>query len=393
MKETPLKPRERILFYTRPCYLDAALEYIRLVKDRYDLVVVIQLSESELKSNILDLNIDINQFSGIVDYEFVENSWGLEYLAEYFKGCKVVFALFKNGLYNTVKQSVTLIKFIQSVKPDYLHFDDFTGKQAILAPYLWVKRAKLVLNIHDPKPHSGEFTFNRQLLQSFLYRLPKKLVFFSKFSLELGPRFRNQRSFCVKLLPYTVFRHFHSAALEGVNREYISFVGRISKYKGVDLFLDSIQIITKKFPTQKFLIAGKTLFGYKLNNMVVEALKDNLTVVEKHLSNNEMVDFISKSRVVVCPYLDATQSGVILTSYALNTPVIVTNVGGLSEYVEQSAFGSVTKSISAEDLATEVIRFLEDANQGKSIHTNTFSDYFEHDRTNNLRTYSLIYSG
>src|SRR5690606_26719718 len=40
-----------------------------------------------------------------------------------------------------------------------------------------------------------------------------------------------------------------------------------------------------------------------------------------------------ESQFVVCPYKDATQSGVIMTSFALNKPVIATNVGGLKEMI------------------------------------------------------------
>ncbi len=40
-----------------------------------------------------------------------------------------------------------------------------------------------------------------------------------------------------------------------------------------------------------------------------------------------------QSTFVVCPYLDATQSGVVLTAYAFGKPVIATQVGGLPEYV------------------------------------------------------------
>ena len=36
----------------------------------------------------------------------------------------------------------------------------------------------------------------------------------------------------------------------------------------------------------------------------------------------------------MCPYTDATQSGVVYSSFALNTPVIATNVGGLSEMID-----------------------------------------------------------
>jgi glycosyltransferase involved in cell wall biosynthesis len=391
MRENLSNTRERIFFYTRPCYLDAALEYISLVKDRYDLYVVIQISESEQRSNILNLEVNLDDFDGLVDFEAVESTWGLSYLAEYFEGCKVKFAVFQNGTFNAIKQSVKIMKLIRSIAPSYIHFDDFTGKQAFLAPYLLLNRAKLVLNIHDPIPHSGEFTLSRQFIRFGLYKLAKKLVFFSEFSASLGVKSRNQESYCVKLLPYSVFKHFLSDEPKTLGREYVSFVGRLSKYKGIDLFLSSIPLVTQKFPNQKFLIAGKPLFGYSMDKTTIQRLSGHLEVTEKHLTNVEMVNFIAKSKVIICPYLDATQSGVILTSYALDTPVIVTNIGGLSEYVAAPLTGLVTKSNTAEGLANEIIAFLQAESDNQSKPQTKFLDVFKRDRKNNLKVFDIIY--
>ena len=54
---------------------------------------------------------------------------------------------------------------------------------------------------------------------------------------------------------------------------------------------------------------------------------------------DELSALIQESSFVVCPYKDATQSGVVMSAYALKKPVIATRVGGLVEMVEDKKTG------------------------------------------------------
>jgi glycosyltransferase involved in cell wall biosynthesis len=114
----------------------------------------------------------------------------------------------------------------------------------------------------------------------------------------------------------------------------ISFLGRISKYKGVELFIEAIELTNKNFPDEQYWVAGKPIGNYYIPK--TEQIISNLKLELKHLSNQELTDIISDSKVIVCPYIESTQSGVIMTAYALCKPVIVTNVGGLPEYVKNN---------------------------------------------------------
>ncbi len=386
-----IKPK--ILFYTRPCYLDAALEYINLIKEDFELTVVIQLSESEKKSNILNLNVDLNNFSCIEDYNLVRSAWSLDYLSTYFANCEVKFAIMHSSKSGTLKTNHAIKKLVADLMPDYVHFDDFTGKQVFLLGLLLKYRSKLILNIHDPLPHSGEFSLVREIVRRILYRLPKRLVFFSKYSEGLFAKRNFQTSYILKLLPYTVFQRFVSVNNATSKKSLVSFVGRISKYKGVELFMKSIPLVLSQYPNQKFVIAGKSLFNYSLDSDHVLELKSSLKVFDKHLTNTEMADIISESRLIVCPYLDATQSGVILTAHALNTPVVVTGVGGLPEYIVEGTTGGISKELTPVSLATEITKLLEklDGFREGTMTPTTFSK--AEDRLYNLKMVREVYKG
>ena len=83
----------------------------------------------------------------------------------------------------------------------------------------------------------------------------------------------------------------------------------------------------------------------------------NIEFQLKHLSNQELCTIIQASKIIVCPYRDATQSGVIMTALALNTPIIVSNQGGLPEYIENNITGMIANT-DAVSIASAIETFI-----------------------------------
>ena len=60
-----------------------------------------------------------------------------------------------------------------------------------------------------------------------------------------------------------------------------------------------------------------------------------------YVSNDQTASLFERAQVAVCPYVNATQSGVVLTAFAFGCPVVATDAGGLPEYVTDGVSGSV----------------------------------------------------
>ena len=64
---------------------------------------------------------------------------------------------------------------------------------------------------------------------------------------------------------------------------------------------------------------------------------------------------IKESDAVICPYTDATQSGVVMTAFAFGKPVIATKVGGLPEMLDNGELGILIPPKNAEAIKNTFI--------------------------------------
>jgi glycosyltransferase involved in cell wall biosynthesis len=380
--------KKNIFYYTQIYYLDFALEYIKLASKDFKINLYIELSPEALQANIFNLSINLNSYPTLIDYNDVKFDWGINSLDSYLENCYVIrFVVHphKRSLsLNSLFISIRILKILKNSNFDYIQMEDISLRTIGFLPYMFSHRNKIILNIHDPKAHSGEFSYKKALLKLLYYRVSHKFICFSDFSKNiLNKKHINKQIYLIKLLPYSYYKNFVNPNNK-ILKNKISFVGRISKYKGVDLFIDAINLLKIKFPYQEYQIAGKLSNGYELNFNNIDL--DKVKIFNHYLSNNQLVQIIQSSKIIVCPYKDATQSGVIMTSYALNCPVIVTPTGGLPEYVINNVTGIITKQISAQAIADAIIQILEFELSGNE------EDYLMNDfKELNTKQMNLIY--
>ena len=125
----------------------------------------------------------------------------------------------------------------------------------------------------------------------------------------------------------------------------VLFVGRIKKYKGLDLLAKAWPLVTN--PKKYLTVAGKGADSFRLEQIAAN-------IVDKWLSNSEIEDLIRSSKLVVLPYIEASQSGVIAIAHSLSTPVVATPVGGLIDQISVGKNGLIARSISPESLAEAI---------------------------------------
>ena len=70
-----------------------------------------------------------------------------------------------------------------------------------------------------------------------------------------------------------------------------------------------------------------------------------------------MEKYFVASDLVVLPYESATQSGIVQIAFGFDKPVIVTNVGGLSDVVEDGKTGYIVEPRNGQALAEAISKY------------------------------------
>ena len=142
----------------------------------------------------------------------------------------------------------------------------------------------------------------------------------------------------------------------------ILFFGFIRKYKGLDLLFRALKILKDKNSPflPKLLVAGEYYGGREeYENLIKELdIQDLLIMRTEFIADNEVRCYLSAADFVIQPYRDATQSGVTPLAYHFEKPMLVTEVGGLSDLVPDGKVGVVTTP-DPESIATGIERLYE----------------------------------
>lgn len=139
----------------------------------------------------------------------------------------------------------------------------------------------------------------------------------------------------------------------------ILFFGLVRKYKGLDIL---IQALGQTSRPVKLLVAGEWYEGRSEVDLMIKrlGLSDRIDIRDHYISDSDVKYFFSAADVVVQPYRNATQSGVVQTALQFGKPSIVTGVGGLPEMIEHGVSGWVVKPEDPKALAEAIDTFYED---------------------------------
>jgi glycosyltransferase involved in cell wall biosynthesis len=148
------------------------------------------------------------------------------------------------------------------------------------------------------------------------------------------------------------------------DRPTLLFFGLIRPYKGLEYLLRAMPLVAREVDCL-LLVVGEFYEPKERYTRLIEDLRlgERVKLVDRYIKNEEVSLYFRCADVVVLPYVDATQSGVVQIAFALEVPVITTDVGGLPESVEDGCTGYVVASRSPEQLAGAIVRFYRDARE------------------------------
>ena len=127
--------------------------------------------------------------------------------------------------------------------------------------------------------------------------------------------------------------------------DYVLFFGLIRDYKGLDLLLDAWAGLRRRglAAGRRLIVAGEfyTPKERYLRQIADNGLQDEVILHDRFIPDEQVKYYFSAVDFVVQPYKTATQSGVTQIAYQFCVPMVVTDVGGLSEIVSDGRVGYV----------------------------------------------------
>jgi glycosyltransferase involved in cell wall biosynthesis len=238
-----------------------------------------------------------------------------------------------------------------------------------LALALW-HRYPLVFTVHDFQAHPGDKLTEKTpfWLEMLARRRADQIIVHSRhvgtlLMQELGSDGEN-----ISLMPHIQIGQGISSSIVKEEEYLILFFGRIWEYKGLEYLIRAEPLISARVPDVRILIAGQGEDFSRYARMMVHP--ERFIVDNEFISEERTADYFRRASIVVLPYIEASQSGVIPLAYSAAKPVVATEVGGLPEMVEHGRTGYLVAPRSASQLADSVVRLLLDRNLRREMGLN-----------------------
>lgn len=224
-----------------------------------------------------------------------------------------------------------IVRIIRKSSPDCV-FTPMIHPWHNIVISLLPRRIKIIKVIHDVTPHLGESNFFSVLLNKMDVYLSDMLVVLSQHSKSQLEKTGIKKN--IIIIPHANFGYYskyNDLASERKIYNKVGFFGRINKYKGLDVLLESWGIIKNTNSKLKLLVAGSgdcVEYAASFNRY-----KNSMEICNRWINEEEVAKLLSSVDLIILPYIEASQSGVIPLAFALGKPVVVTSVGGLKEQV------------------------------------------------------------
>jgi len=274
-----------------------------------------------------------------------------------------------------------LVRYAAVAKPKIFHilwnnkFETFD--RTLLMLYYRLMGKKIVLTAHNvnaERRDSNDSLLNRLTLRAQYLLSDHIFVHTDKMKHELMRQFGVQESI-VSVIPFGINNSVPNTGLTpsqakqclGISHveRTVLFFGRIRPYKGLEYLAAAFLQLAANHRAYRLIIAGQPL-------KETEKYWDQIqATINRHVSRGQVIQkiqyipdedtelYFKAADVLVLPYTQIYQSGVLFLAYSFGLPVIASDVGSFRDDIIQGKTGYLCLPCDRADLATTIETYFE----------------------------------
>lgn len=233
--------------------------------------------------------------------------------------------------------------------------------------------AKLVYTMHNPVPHNRRFQKIDEKVNEAMFSLSDHIIVLGRYPKETLIKDQNVTT-PISVVIHPRYGDIYPPKMDkirarkelGLPLDAIIFgnIASIKPYKGHELIVEAFKELLKHRNSDKLvlLFAGVSQSAdhpdlQKYIDSLKESCGPDLVIVDRELSESELIQFISALDYSVFAFKDIWASGSVVLSLDRQVPVIVPDIGTMSDYVHHQDNGLIYKHGNLDSLI-EAMNFL-----------------------------------
>lgn len=251
------------------------------------------------------------------------------------------------------------------IKYDLVHICDNPAYSFKILKLFHKYKIKTIYTLHDPKCHlenSFKNKLKNQMEISFFNRTFRIISKSPYIVLHLHYMWSKLNSLRPVILPHPIYP-LEQDNLKMRNNTItltIGYFGRLQYYKGFDIFQNLILRLDELVPKNriKVIIAGDGQIN------PIKALKNIAIELHNGFIEDGLFDtLINNCDLVLLPYRQASQSGILMKAMTFNVPVIASNLEELTSYINPGLTGLVIDIADIQQWIEKLIYYSNNINE------------------------------
>lgn len=263
--------------------------------------------------------------------------------------------------FRQLKSVRDLVAQIHDFQPDVVHYQQ--GHLWFNAMLRQLKCYPLIITIHDPRHHAGDVESKRtpQWWMDYGFRQADHVIVHGRLLADQVHSLFGLDRDHTHVIPHVAMGRTDTPSSINEKPGTVLFFGRIYDYKGLRTLIAAEPMIAARTDDFTIVIGGSgddfQQYTAKMKN------PERFEVHNRWIGDEERIGFFRRASMVVLPYNEATQSGVVPVAFNYAKPVVATRVGALIECVDHEQTGLLVPPRDPQALADAIVRLLQNPDE------------------------------